>query len=176
MPQNQVSSDKGSKQWVRPNPWGPDPNDPSDTFSENPEDPLWIATQGVCVEVRFHKTGASYKGYVFFNTADMVFLKVYEELSFNKLKQKSGLGDDYQFPRNMCAFVRPDGQPFLANRRTLNIGQFCLRAGLPKQTAYMFRHMASNGDKNFLVSMTFQLRNREIKISLSEVLYGSPFT
>jgi hypothetical protein len=31
-------------------------------------------------------------------------------------------------------------------------------------------------DKNFQVSMIFQLRNRENKISLSEIFYGSPFS
>ena len=143
VPQNLVDSEASVKEWVRPNPWGPDPNDPNDTYSADPEDPVWTATQGVCVEVRFHKTGASYLGYVFFNTADTVFIKAYEELSFIKLKHKSG-NPDYEFPANMCAFVRPSGQPFLTSKRVLNIGQFCLRAGLPKQRAYMFRHMASN--------------------------------
>ena len=133
-----TEGDGGKGDYQRSDPWSSDPNDPDDMFSNHDDDPVWQGVRGHVVEIRFHKTGASYMGYIFLNSIDVMFLKCWEEILSNKLWQKF---DERKLENEDAIFIGSSGNPVLTVHRPPRLEMFILRAGIPNSTSYVFRYM-----------------------------------
>ena len=130
------TGEDGDGDYLRKDPYAADPSDPDDMFCNNAtegsdEDGVWQATRGIVVQIAFHKTGASYMGYIFLNAIDTMFLKAWEVICNNKLGAHA----------NSQIFVKANGKPFASKKAVVNISIFCLRTGITNHTAYVFRYM-----------------------------------
>ena len=127
--------------YVRKDPYSADPSDPDDMFCNDAtegsdEDCLWQALRGIVIQIDFHKTGATYKGYIFLNAIDTMFLKAWEVICTNKLGHLA----DFK-GLNSKIFVKANCKALATNKVPVNIGIFCLRTGITNNKAYMFRYM-----------------------------------
>ena len=124
----------GNITYCRPDPWAPDPHDPLDPMKDEEK---WLVLRGICVSVRFHKTGASTgDAYVWFSLLDDVRMLCYEQISRTYAESfgKAVSNDD-------VIFINAQFHSLAANG--INFTQFCEVTDLPYLTTITFRKMMS---------------------------------
>ena len=135
-----TGQDNDPNAYVRKNLYGPDENDPNDMFTHNGDDPIWQAVRGIVLETDLHKTGPTYKGYIFLGVMDTILAKAYEMVLVNYFKAK--FGSYWKWDSNKPIFLTSKYKPMLTTNSTPRFVEFCERAEIsPSWTVYVCRHM-----------------------------------
>ena len=117
-------------------PWSRDPDDPNDPFGD--EEVLSVL-KGVCVTIRFHKTGAKYPMYLFLSMIDNFYMQCVEEIVSNFLKTKN-----MKITSMTPMFISSNGGPFISGGKALKLDEFCDIVEIPRADHYLFRDMFTN--------------------------------
>ena len=125
----------GYKRYHR-DPYLPDPLDPNDVMQD---DNVWSIAQGVCFQVKFHKTGHKFPAYIFVNLVDEVVLSSYEEISANYLT-----ANGISFNNDSPFFISGSGRAFINVSTGIDLTDFAVVTEIPRATNHLFRLMVSN--------------------------------
>ena len=126
-------SDEDTLIYNRPNPWSRDDLDPDDHMKD-PE--VFDVMKGICITVKFHKTGHKYPAYLWLSIVDHTFMMAYLEVSRIYL-ESIGI----ELSNSTPLFIDRHGGFFISKDKRLDLDSFCAIVGLPKASPYLARRM-----------------------------------